>query len=177
MIKLKSVEEELADCQKAWTDNPKATFAWCCHHANLIEPLTEPAEVRIQFILSDKSKNEQAVRLRNFRPVRIELPAEYNKVYAEYNKACAEFNKATAEFNKVYAEYDRTYAEFNKVYAEYVKAHAKYDKACAEYDRTYAELNKAHAEWNEELTVLHNRDWPDNSWNGKDIYFDGCLTF
>ena len=142
MIKLKSVEEELDDCQKAWTENPNAKFAWCCHHALLIEPLTEPAEVRIQFILSDKSKNEQAVRLRNFRPVRIELPAEYNK-------ACAEYNKARAEWHEACAEYDRTYAEYNKVYAEF---------------------NKATAEWNEELTVLHNRDWPDNSWNGKDIF-------
>jgi hypothetical protein len=112
--KFKSIKTELKLCQKAWAENLNAKLTWCCHHGILLEELTEAAQNRIDYIITDKPKNEQATRLRNFRPVRIELPAEW-------------------------------------------------DKARAEWD-------KAHAESKDELTLLHNQDWPDNSWNGKNIF-------
>ena len=88
----KEITKELKACRKAWKDNP-AKLAWCCHHTILIEPLTEPAENRIAHILSAKPLNEQAIRLKNFRPVRVTLPAELDKARAEWNKASAEWNK------------------------------------------------------------------------------------
>jgi len=106
MTELKSAEQELSDCKAAWSASPKAKFAWTCHHQILIEPLTEPYQNRIDYILSDKDNSEHAVRFRNFRPVRITL---------------------------------------------------------------LPELDKAYAEWNKELTDLHKQDWPDHTWNGKDI--------
>ena len=148
-IKIKSVETELAACRKAWVEAPDAKLAWCCHHAVELETLTEPAENRIAYILSCKRKEEQAIRLHNFRPARINLPeaiekarAEYYKVRAEFDKACAEWNKACAELDKARAEWDKAGAEWNKV-IEYHKS---------------------------ELSALHNQDWPDNTWNGENIF-------
>jgi protein gp37 len=67
-IKIGTIEQELKKCRAAFAAHPKATWAWCCHHEIHCEALTEPAENRIAFILSSKSKSEQAVRLLNFRP-------------------------------------------------------------------------------------------------------------
>ena len=127
-IKIKSVETELAACRKAWVEAPDAKLAWCCHHAVELETLTEPAENRIAYILSCKRKEEQAIRLHNFRPARINLPEAIEKARAEYYKARAEWDKAGAEWNKV---------------IEYHKS---------------------------ELSALHNQDWPDNTWNGENIF-------
>lgn len=88
--KIGTIAEELAACRKAWAANPNATTAWCCHHLILIEPLTELAENRIAYILSDKAEHEQAVRLRNFRPVRVKLPPALAKARADLDKARAE---------------------------------------------------------------------------------------
>jgi hypothetical protein len=63
-----TIEQELKKCRAAFAAHPSATWAWCCHHGIHYEALTEPAENRIAFILSSKSKSEQAVRLLNFRP-------------------------------------------------------------------------------------------------------------
>ncbi len=184
MKKIKSIEIELTACRKAWAANPTAKLAWCCHHAVELEILTEPAKNRINYILSCKSKEEQAIRLHNFRPVRVNLPeavekacAEWNKARAELNKAFAEWNKACAEWNKACAELNKARAEWNKACAEWNKARAEWNKACAEWNKAFAEWNKACAEWNKaigfhksELSALHSQDWPDNTWNGENIF-------
>ena len=67
--KIGTIEQEEKLCRDAWAKYPNATWAWCCHHGLHCEPLTEPAENRIAYIKSNKSKSEQARRFRNFRPV------------------------------------------------------------------------------------------------------------
>ena len=94
-------------CRAAFAEYPKATHAWCCHHEKFFEELSEPAENRIQFILSAKAESEQVTRLNNFRPV-TEL-AKFQPARAEYGKvtqqAWAELEKVThqarAEYGKV----------------------------------------------------------------------------
>ena len=138
--KIQNIETELTACQEAWNNNKDAKWTWCCHHSIRFEELTEPLENRIAYILTKKPENERAIRLHNFRPVRIELPKELKKARVELNKTCAEFNKVRAEWNKACAEFN--------------KASAEWDKACAEL------IN----------SNLHDQDWPDNTWNGKDIF-------
>lgn len=70
-----TIKEELKACRKAWKANPKATFAWCCHHTVLVELLIFcGAFGRIHVIMHEKDTHEKAIRLRNFRPVRVKLP-------------------------------------------------------------------------------------------------------
>src|ERR1035441_7515378 len=68
-----TIEEELAMCIKAWESCPEAKWAWCCHHGWLREPLIEPWMNRVQYIINTKPVGERAIRLRNFRPIRILL--------------------------------------------------------------------------------------------------------
>ena len=159
IIPIKSIEEELKDCEQAFKDCPKAKFAWTCHHAILIEFLIEPYQNRIKYIMTGKPESERAVRLRNFRPVRVELPAKLTKAGAEKDNARAEKDKALAEYDKARAEYDKARAEKDKALAEWDKAWAEWDKARAEYFNEGAKVVKD-----------HDSDWPDNTWNGISIF-------
>ena len=177
-----TIEEELAACRKAFQENPEAKYAWCCHHSVLLEPLTEPYENRIKYILSYKEAEQQAIRFRNFRPVRIQLPekvdkavaeldkavAELDKALAKYNEACAKLNEARAKWNEASAKYDEAEAKYNEARAKYDEAWAKLSEARAKYDEAVAELDKVYAEWDKNNVMLSS-DWPDNTWNGQDI--------
>ena len=87
MTKLKSIELELAACRAAFKKCPDAKFVWCCHHEILVEPLTESPESRIEYILETKSETERALRFRNFRPVRVEMPEAYDQAVRAYAQA------------------------------------------------------------------------------------------
>ena len=166
---IQSIKKELAACRKAFQEAPNATCAWCCHHSILLEFLTEPYENRIQYILENKEKKEQAIRFRNFRPLRIELPkeiikarAKYDEAWAKYDEACAKYDEAEATYNEALAKYNEALAKLNKALATYNEARDKYNEARDKY-------NKAIATWTEG-NVMFLSDWPDNTWNGKDIF-------
>ena len=92
-LKLHSIAREAADCRAAWAAAPEATAGAHIHHEQPFEALTEPIENRIAYILSDKPKKEQALRLRLMRPVTAPAWAEYQKARAA---ARAEYEKAKA---------------------------------------------------------------------------------
>ena len=105
MTPLKTIKEEMAACIAAWEESPDATWAWCCHHLILLEPLTEPWRNRIAYIRFDKPVHEQAARLRNFRPVRVMLPQAYAdawKAYVDAWKAYVDEWKAYVDAWKAY---------------------------------------------------------------------------
>jgi len=194
--KLKSIEEELIDCRAAFVAHPKAKFGWCIHHEVLFEPIDKVSGVegRITCIMKDKLEGERAIRLRNFRPVRVEIPRElteacaaYNKAGAAYDEACAAYNKAgaaedkaraaynkaTAAYDEATAAYDEARAAFDEATAAYDEARAAYNKACAAYNKAWAAYDEARAACEPELKKLHDQDWPDNTWNGKSIFTHG----
>jgi hypothetical protein len=122
-LKLKSIAEEANACWKAFKNIAIGSNVVHCHHSREYETLEEPAENRISYILSNKPKREQALRLRLFRPVKGPAWAEYKKVKGP---ALAEYEKVTdlawAEYKKVT---DLAWAEYEKVkgpaLAEYEK--------------------------------------------------------
>jgi NifB/MoaA-like Fe-S oxidoreductase len=134
-MKLKSIKEEANACRKAFKNIAIGSNVVHCHHSELYEKLRENPENRILYILKEKPVNEQALRLRLFRPVKEPVRAEYEKVeglaLAEYEKveglALAEYKKVTglalAEYEKVtglaLAEYKKVkgpaLAEYKKV--------------------------------------------------------------
>ena len=85
--------ESLKLCREAWADHPDATHAWCCHHEELYEKLTEPPEVRIQYILDYKATSGLVLRFNNFRPVTDQ--AKLDSLYADYR----------AKLDPLYADY------------------------------------------------------------------------
>ena len=75
-------------------------YAWHVHHDVLIEPLTEPIEVRQEYIRRYKPEHEIETRLRLLKPAVGPLPAAYaKKAWAAYDK------KAWAAYEKAWAAY------------------------------------------------------------------------
>src|SRR6266568_4417980 len=96
---LRSSAEEAAACRAAW-EGSTVKYAWHLHHEQLIEELTQPASARIAYILSQKPKKEQALRLRLFRPASQEAFKAMAPARAAYDKAVA---SARAAYDKAMA--------------------------------------------------------------------------
>ena len=107
-MKLGTIKAEAEACRAAWAATPKAKYGAHLHHEEVAEKLTEPIENRIAYILSDKPKNEQALRLRLMRPVTVPALAEYERVTAA---ALAEYQKVRAP---AWAEYEKAKAAAHK---------------------------------------------------------------
>ena len=92
-MKLGTIAAEAKACRAAWAAMSDATHGVHIHHETVAEPLTEPIEARIAYILTQKPKAEQALRLRLMRPVTAAALAEYERVTAA---AWAEYQRITA---------------------------------------------------------------------------------
>ncbi len=110
--KIGTIAQELARCRAAFKRHPRARFFWCCHHEILIENADriEGWKNRIGYILRHKPHGEQAMRFRNFRPVKNR---KLNQLWEKYLKSCKSANfyykateiqdtltKADADFSK-----------------------------------------------------------------------------
>jgi hypothetical protein len=156
MKKIGTIKQEEKACRKAFADYPNATMAWCCHHDVWLEPLSEPAKNRINFILNYKNKSEQALRLRNFRPVKN--AAAVKPARDAYAAACKPAGDAyAAACNTARDAYDAAVKAASDAYDAACKpARDAYDAACK---TASAPLRKR-----------HRAEWPNNSWNGKSIF-------
>jgi hypothetical protein len=143
-MKLGTIEQEAAACRARWAGSKVGDLAWYCHHQVPIEPLTEPAEVRIAYILAVKPKRERARRLHEFRPVKAELPGEVRAACAKWIAACAEWNAARAARAKWGAACTKWYA------------------ACARWGAACAKCGAACAKLGAELQAAHLLDVPDS---------------
>ena len=108
-MKLKTAEKEAADCLKAFKNFKVGGHVVHCHHEELYEVLNEPAKNRVNYILKEKPKKEQALRLRLFRPVEGQAWAEYEKVKGQ---ARAEYEKVRGQ---AWAEYEKVRGQAHKL--------------------------------------------------------------
>ena len=167
MKELGTIEEEAAECRKAFEGVEVGAPVWCCHHERLSEVLDEPAENRITYILTSKDRSEQAIRLREFRPVKdretfAPLYADYEAkrapLYADYE---AKRDTLDADYR---AKSDTLYADYRAklatLYADYMAKIAPLD---ADYEAKRATLDA-------DLTALHLAEYPDTAWNGRSIF-------
>jgi hypothetical protein len=192
MLKLKSIKLEAAACRKAFKGVPVGSLVLHCHHELLMEKLTEPAEDRIAYILSDKPEHEQALRLRLFRPL---TPA--SKTYATASvmalvMASKNYEEAIA-LTRVMARkaYDEVIAPASKSYDEdmasktYATARKSYDEAIAPsivmahkaYDKAYATaLAPASKAYDEATAPAHAKICVKGCpWNGETIFLKRAL--
>lgn len=150
MKNLKSISEELAACRAAFAAAPDAEYAWCCHHQARVEGLMQTPEERINYIRTFKPFAEIAVRLRNFRPVRVALPASSKQAWAT-------FLQAREAYNRDLVTDDLTQIESRLAsWRDYEQAWRVYELATA---RELVELDP-----------LHTADWPCHTWKGRDIF-------
>lgn len=86
------------------TPDARPVFAWHVHHDKLMEPLTEPIEVRQEYIRKHKPRAEVETRLRLLRPVHGHLPEAFVKMGEAYVKAFMAYAKVWEAFDKAYAD-------------------------------------------------------------------------
>ena len=193
MLKLKSIKLEAAACRKAFKGVPVGSFVLHCHHELLMEKLTQSAEDRIAYILSDKPEHEQALRLRLFRPL---TPA--SKTYDESSvmalvMALKNYDESIAPALVMARKaYDEAYAPAlimaSKAYDEAtaltrVMARKTYDEATAltivmahkAYDKAYATaLAPARKAYDEATSQAHAKICVKGCpWNGETIFPKG----
>jgi len=144
-----SIKQAEKECRAAWEAHPDATWAWCLHHELRLEPLIEPYQARIAYILKRKPKHEQVTRLNNFRPVVSKLPIKVIKAGEALGKARKAYNKALEA---------------------YVEATEAYNKARKAYDKAWDAYMEAILANTTKLQALHTKDVPHHTWNGTDIF-------
>jgi hypothetical protein len=106
MYELKSIEEEAEDCRQAFKGVKEGAFVWLCHHEVLVEVLKEEVENRIRYILTWKPEGERAIRLREFRPVKEELPKEYSEARQKYDEAWQKYDEVRQKYDEAQQKYD-----------------------------------------------------------------------
>lgn len=70
-----TIAEERRACITAFKKYPHRKWVWCCHHEELCEN-NEGYQRRLRHIKHDKLPSQQAVRYRNYRPVKNERAFE-----------------------------------------------------------------------------------------------------
>jgi hypothetical protein len=163
MLKLKSIKLEAAACRKAFKGVPVGSFVLHCHHELLMEKLTEPAENRIAYILSDKPEHEQALRLRLFRPL---TPAR--KTYDEASVMALVMALKTYEESREMA-IDMAHKAYEEaITLTRVMARKAYDEAIA------PALVMARKAYNEATAPAHAKICVKGCpWNGRTIFPKG----
>ena len=151
-LPLQSIEQEAADCRKAFANSKIGDPVWLCHHSQLFEVLTEPAEERISYILSYKPETEQALRLREFRPML------HPERYTDY----------WDKLKPLHTDYD---AKCNALHTDHWdKRDALYTDYRDKRDALYADYRTKRAPLDAKMTALHKQEYPDTTWNGTDLF-------
>ena len=178
---LLSIPEEAALCRAAFVGVRVGAMVRHCHHERVIEPLTQPPETRIAYILSFKPIEEQALRLHLFRPT---YNAAVKPARATYNAAdkaawatrAAAVDAAEATYNAAvkpaWTAYDAAVEPAQATYAAAVDAaQATYNAALDAAEATYnAALNAAEATYAAAVNAAHQAECPDCPWNGRTIF-------
>ena len=105
---MRTIKQAEKDCRAAWAAQPEATRGWCIHHGQEWEALSEPIANRIAYILSEKPKSEQVIRLDNMRPMSAASAAIVAPAWKAYDEATATawkaYGEAMAPASKAYDE-------------------------------------------------------------------------
>ena len=158
-----SIKQAAKECRAAWEAHPEAKWAWCLHHELRLEPLIEPYQARIAYILKYKPKHEQVTRLNNFRPVVSKLPAKIIKLGEAYVEAWEAYDKAWEAHVEAWEARDKAWVAYDKTGDAYIEAGKAYDKAWDAYmEAILANTTK--------LQALHIKDVPQHTWNGDSIF-------
>jgi hypothetical protein len=183
-----SIEEEVKVTRAAWemflVNNGLAydsikfkdgtpIYGWNIHHSVEIEPLSEPIENRIQFILNHKKESEQVIRLKNMRPVSLEslkVVISAEKLLDE-SIACAWnlYDESIASARKLY---DESIASAEKLLDESIAcAWNLYYESTTPARKLYQESTaSARKLYYESTAPAHLADVPNHTWNGENIF-------
>lgn len=138
-------------------------WAWHVHHDIIVEPLTEPIEVRQQYIRDTKPTGEVETRLRLLRRVKGQLPEVYiqaGEVYVHVGKVFDQAKEVCDQAEEACVQEGDTYNQARDVY---VQAEEVYDHAGEVCDQVGAA-------YEQEINELHRLECPNCPWDGRTIF-------
>ncbi len=138
----KDIEKQAALCRKAFKGVKVGAVVQHCHHGQWLEVLTETPETRIAYILEQKPVEEQAERLRRFRPIGPEerrLPAALRTAAAAWQKSDAALQTAAAAYQKSDAALQKSDAALQKEYEVWQKEYEVWHKADLAWQKAAAD--------------------------------------
>jgi len=147
----------------------KQGLYWHVHHGILIEWCYNYDE-RVNFIRTDKPKNERATRLRLFKPVTGTLPKEVMKAGKAYDKTRGAYDKVLKACDKAWKACRKARKACPKVAEARSKARKAYDKAWEVCEKAGDALDKALLNNMPMIKKLHTKECPRCPWNGKTIF-------
>ena len=151
-------------------------LAHCVHH-DIHWEYCYDYRGRAEFIKANKPEDEQDLRLKLFKLIPNKLvPGIESKEWRSYVKAGQKFwksklfcIKATETYNKVWQSRIMAWEAYSAL--EAWKAYKKARKANYDALHSYDEAWDAYfSKYAEELQTLHNKMFPDCTWNGKTIF-------
>ena len=169
-MKYQSIAKEAALCRKACKNSKVGDVMCFLHHGEAVEVLTEPVENRIKYILSDKPKNEQAIRLHWLRPCPFKLPTKLGEARAKWNEANAKLVEANAKWSEARAKLDEANAKWSEARAKLGEANAQWHEAGAKLVEARAKWNEANAKCKEEIDSQIKYCFPECPWDGKTLF-------
>jgi hypothetical protein len=165
------VKQALEECRAAFVANPNVKSAWCVHHEQLWEVLTESYENRISYILTNKPESEHLIRFQNFRPctqhdavtvLDVDYAVKRKLLYADYTAKCAPLD---ADYAAKCASLDADYT------AKYAPIYADYEAKCAPLDDDYtAKCAPIYADYEAKCAPIYRADVPLGTWTGSSIF-------
>ena len=121
--------------------------------SNIIEPWRD----RVDYMDRGKPLTELPTRYRNFRPVRVKLPQYLEKELKKVQKLQDNYTKAYNKWVVSNEKLDGSDAICKKLYEKTVDL-------LNDYGKQQQRLKEVIEKHQTALEKLHDRDWPDNSW-------------
>ena len=158
--------------QRATKAQQKIGTLWCwLHHEQPLEILTEPPEVRADYIRAHKLTHEIATRLRAMRPFTGVLPAPVRRAYAARAQAYAARAQAGAALAQAGAAWAEADAALAKADAALAKAYAALAQAGAARAEADAALAKALVDHAPAVEAAVRACCSDVEWNARGLVF------
>ena len=147
----------------------KEIWYWHIHHDVLVGKLLEPITNRIEYIKSNKPKNEIETRLRLMKPASGVAPAleQYKKIQAQ---AWEQYEKIKTQAWEQYKKIKtQAWEQYEKIQTQ---AWEQYEKIQAPALEQYKKIQaQAWEQYKKVIEKLHEKQCGCKEWNDKEIVF------
>jgi uncharacterized coiled-coil DUF342 family protein len=129
---------------------------WHCHHDILCEYVYDYQE-RVDYIKSEKPKNEVETRLRLFKKIKGKLPIEFVEAGKKWDEVRKKLDEARKKWDEAWEKLD--------------EARKKLDEARKKWDEAWEKCYEAREKYKPQLEFLHKKECGCKEWNGSEIVF------
>jgi len=130
-------------------------WCWHVHHEALCEVLTEPIEVRLEYVRTSKPPHEVPIRERLMKLVVEPLPTLLVGAGDAYKQAWVAYKQAGDAYKQVWVAYKQVWVAYKQVWVAYKQVWVAYKQAGDSYDQAWVAYVQARVACLPELLALH----------------------